>query len=56
MRLVKIFGYLQSVPRIHKGIVVSLEDIEDISGKCNNVKDWLENYPGASEDIDSGLL
>ena len=46
-RLVKIFGYLQSVPGRRKGIVVSTKDIEDISGKGTNVKYWSEKYPGA---------
>ena len=45
--LVRIFGYLQSVSGRRKGIVVSPEDIEEISGKGTNVKYWLEKYPGA---------
>ena len=47
----KIFGYLQSVTGRHKIFVVSLEYIEEISGKGANVKDWLDKYPGALEDI-----
>ena len=39
--LVNIFGYLQSVSRIRKFIVVSPRYIEDISGKGANVKDWI---------------
>ena len=38
-----------------KSIVVSSEDIEWISGKGANVKDWLEKYTGSSEYIDEGL-
>ena len=53
--MVKIFGYLQSVPGKSKGIVVSPEYIEEISGKGDNVKDRLETYPGSTEDIDDGL-
>ena len=45
-RLVNIFGYLQIVTGRFKCIVVSLEDIEEISGKGANVKYWLEKYPG----------
>ena len=54
-RMVNIFGYLKRVYGRRKGIVVSPEDIEEISGKGANFKDWLENYPGASDDIDEGL-
>ena len=54
-QLVKIFGYLQIFPGRRKGIFVSPEDIEDISGKGDNVKYWLEKYPGASKEIDEGL-
>ena len=28
----------------------------EISGKGANTKYWLDKYPGASEDIDEGLL
>ena len=52
---INIFGYLQSVPGKLKGIVVSPEYIEEISGKGANIKDWLEKYPGASEEIDEVL-
>ena len=48
-RLAKIFGYLKSVTGRRKCIVFSPEDIEDISGKGANAKDWLEKYPGASD-------
>ena len=51
----KIFGYLQSVYGRRKVIVVSPEDIEEISVKVANVKYWLENIPGESEEIDEGL-
>ena len=54
-RLVKIFGYLQSVTGIWKSIVIQPEDIENISGKGANVKYWLEKYPNTSEDIDEVL-
>ena len=37
-RLVNIFGYLQSIPGKHKGIVVSPEEIMDIRGKRANTK------------------
>ena len=37
-RLVNIFGYLQSIPGKHKGIVVSPEEIMDIRGKGANTK------------------
>ena len=47
-----IFGYFRSVTRRRKDVVFSPEDIEDISGKDANVNYWLDNYPGASEDID----
>ena len=53
--LVNIFGYLQIVPGKSKGIIVSPEYIEDISGKGDNVKDRLETYPGSTEEIDDGL-
>ena len=46
-RLVKIFGYFQSVTGRRKTIVVAPEDIEEISGKGANMKYWLEKYPGA---------
>ena len=45
----------QSVTRRLKIIVVLLEDIEEINDKGDNMKDWLEKYPGASEDIYEGL-
>ena len=48
-RLVKIFSYLKSVNRRRKVIVVSPDDIEEISGKGANVKYWLEKYPRASK-------
>ena len=51
----KTSGYLQSVTGRLKSIVVSPEDIEEISGKGDNMKYWLEKYPGVSEDIDEGL-
>ena len=54
--LVKIFGYLQSVTGRRKIIVVLLEDIEEISGKGANMKDWLEKYPGSLKDIYEGIL
>ena len=38
---VNIFGYLQSVPGKRKCVVVSPEDIEEISGKGVNVIYWL---------------
>ena len=53
--LVKIFGYLQSVTGRRKSIVLAPEDIEEIIGKGANVKDWLDKYPGALEDIDEVL-
>ena len=52
----KLFGYLKSVTGRRESIFISPEDIEDISGNGANVKDWLEKYPDASEDIDKGLL
>ena len=55
-RLVNIFGYLQCVPGRRKIIVVSPEDIGDTSGKGANVKYGLENYPGASEEIEDPPL
>ena len=36
--LLNIFGYFQSVNRRRKSIVVSPEDIEEISGKADNMK------------------
>ena len=53
--MVKIFGYLQTVPEKRKRIFVLPEEIGEISGKGANTKDWLENYPGASEEIDEVL-
>ena len=54
-RLVKIFGYLKSVTGRRKIIIVSPEDIEEISVKGSNVKYWLKKYPDTSEDIDEGI-
>ena len=53
--LVEIFGYLQSVTGRCKHIVVSPEDIEEISGNGVNVKDWLDQYPIALYGLDEGL-
>ena len=50
-----MFGYLQSVTRRRKRIVISPEDTYEISGKGANVKDWLEKYPNASEYIDERI-
>ena len=44
----KIFGYLQSITGRREIIVVLPEDIEEIIGKGDNMKYWLEKYPGAS--------
>ena len=55
-RLVNIFGYFQSVTGRRKSIIVSTEDIEEIIGKSSNVKELLDKYPEASEDIDEGFL
>ena len=44
-RLIKIFGYLQTVPDKAKSIVVPAEDIGGIKGKGANTKPWLEKYP-----------
>ena len=44
-----MFGFLKSVCGKRKGIVISPEDIEDISGKGANMKYWLEKYLGVSE-------
>ena len=46
---------MQIVPGKRKGIIVLPEDIEEISGKSDNVKDRLETYPGSTEEIDDGL-
>ena len=54
-RLVKLFGYLQSVTGRRKSIVVLPEDIEEIIDKGANTKEWLEKYPVELEDIDEGL-
>ena len=54
-RLIKIFGYLQTVPAKVKSIVISHEDIGEINVKGANIKDWFEKYPSASEEIDEGL-
>ena len=54
-RLINIFGYFQTDPENTKSIVVSHEDIGGINGKVAYLKYWLENYPGASEEIDEGL-
>ena len=55
-RLVKIFGYLQNVSGKHKIVVVLPDNTGEISGKGVNIKDWLENYQGATEEIYEGLL
>ena len=47
-RLIKIFGYLQTVPAKAKSIVVLSEDIGEIKGKGDDTKLWLEKYPDAS--------
>ena len=39
--LVKIFGHLQRVTGRRKSIVISPEDMYEISGKGDNTKDWL---------------
>ena len=54
-RLVNIFGYLKDATGIHKSIVISLEDIREISGKGDNTADWLDKYPDTSDDIDEGF-
>ena len=38
-----------------KSIVVSAEDIGEVSGEGSNFKVWLEKYPDAAEEIDEGL-
>ena len=53
--LVKLFVYLQRVTGRRKVIVVYTEVTKEMSGKVDNVKYWLENYPGASEDMDEGI-
>ena len=53
--LVNIFVYLKSVTGRRKSIVILPEDIEEISVKGDNVKDWLEQYPDTSEDICEGI-
>ena len=40
-RLIKIFGYLQTVPAKVKSIVISHEDIGEINIKGANIKDWF---------------
>ena len=50
-RLVKIFGYLKSVNGRHKSIVALPEDIEEISGKGDNMKYWLEKYTETSDTV-----
>ena len=54
-RLVMIFDYLQNVTGRRKSIVVSPQDIYEISGKGAKIKYWLEKYPKASENIYKGL-
>ena len=54
-RLIKISGYMQTVPEEAKSTVVSSEDIEKIKGKRIDTKIWLEKYPDATEEIDEGL-
>ena len=49
------FDYFQNATVRRKIIVISPEDIREISGKGANAVNWLENYPNASEDIDEGL-
>ena len=51
----KIFGYFQNAAGRRKIIVISPEDIRDISGKGTNTADWMEKYPGVTEDIDEVL-
>jgi len=54
-RLIKVFGYLQTVSAERKSIVVSSEDIREVVGEGCNYKEWLEKYPDAMEEIDEGL-
>ena len=54
-RLVNIFGYLQDTTRRRNIIVISPEDIREISGKGSNTEDWLDNYPDTTEEIYEGL-
>ena len=54
-RLIKIFGYLQTVTAETNNIVVSAEDIGEIKEKGLDTKVWLENYTNATEEIDEGL-
>ena len=51
-RLIKLFGYLQTVPADTNTIVVLAEDIGDITGKGSDIKVFLEKYPNATNEID----
>ena len=53
--LVKLFGYFKDATGRQKIIVISPEDIGEISGKGDNTDDWLDNYPDVLEDIYEGL-
>ena len=51
-RLIKLFGYLQTVPADTNNIVFLAEDIGDITGKGSDIKVFLEKYPNATNEID----
>ena len=53
--LVKIFGHFQDSTERQKSLVISTDDISDISGKEDNTSDWLEKYLNMTADIDEGL-
>ena len=52
---VNIFGYVQDNTGRRKSIVISPEDIREISVKAYNTAYWLDNYPDVTEEIDEGL-
>ena len=54
-QLVNIFGHFQDAIRKQKSIVISPEDISEISGKVANTVYWLDKYPDAAEGVDEGL-
>ena len=52
----KIFGYLQNATGRQKSIIISPEDIRNISGKGSNTADWLDKHPDTKKEINEGLL
>ena len=54
--LVNLFVYLQRVTGRRKVIVVYTEVTKEMSGKVDNVKYWLDNYPHIHVFRRSGII